>query len=123
MNMETCVGVPVSRTLLHNYFCNLVNQVYKILPMREQESKTLDRYIWRLSAEIIGGAAMVPALGEDSYYASLLNILQYLRDHCMEDSVEQTKQLVFEGIGLCEKLRNRYVNPKIEEIGPETVGD
>ena len=122
MSMETCAGVSLSRTLLHNYFCNLVNQVYKILPMREQESKTLERYIRRLSAEIIGGAAMCPALGEDSYYMSLLNILQYLKDHCMEDSVEQTKQLVFEGIGLCEKLRNRYVNPKIEEIVPEKAG-
>ena len=123
MSIETNGGAPVSRTLLHNYFCNLVNQVYKILPMREQESKTLDRYVWRLSAEIIGGAAMVPGLGEDSYYMSLLNILQYLRDHCMEDSVEQTKQLVFEGIGLCEKLRNRYVNPKIEELETEKAGD
>jgi hypothetical protein len=120
--METGAGSPMNRKLLHNYFCNLVNQVYKILPMREQESKTLERYIWRLSAEITGGAALCEALGEDSYYMSLLNILQYLKDHCMEDSVEQTKQLVFEGIGLCEKLRNRYVNPAIEEIEPQKAG-
>ena len=121
--METSTGVLVSETLMHNYFCNLVNQVYKILPMREQESKTLDRYVWRLSAEVTGGAGMFPQLGEDSYYASLLNILQYLRDHCMEDSVEQTKQLVFEGIGLCEKLRNRYVNPQVDDMSAEKAGD
>ena len=106
--METSIGTEVSSALLRNYFEALVNQVYKILPMREHDSKTLDRYIRRLSAEIAGGAAFYPGLGEDAYYASLLNILQYLRDHCTEDSVEQARQLVFEGIRLCEKLRERY---------------
>ena len=108
MTVETCVGIPVDGKLLRNYFCTLVNQVYKILPMREQESKTLDKYVWRLHAELLGCAGMFPGIEDDSYFASLLSILQYLRDHCMEDSIGQTRQLVFEGIRICEKLSGRY---------------
>lgn len=121
--MKTSIGVEVHSRLLHNYFGTLVNQVYKILPMREHDSKTLNRYIRRLSAEIVGGSELYPNLCEDAYYASLLNILQYLQGHCMEDSIDQTKQLVFEGIHLCEKLKERYadeaaaVEARMEKVG------
>lgn len=108
MNIHTSIGVPVKDKLMQNYFDALVNQVYKILPMREHESKTLDKYVWRLSAEMVGGAELYPHLGEDSYFASLLNILQYLSNHCLDESIERTRQLVFEGISLCEKLKARY---------------
>ena len=114
--METSIGTEVSSVLLHNYFDALVNQVYKILPMREHDSKTLDRYIRRLSAEVVGGSEFYPHLSEDAYYASLLNILQYLNGHCQEDSVDKTRQLVFEGIRLCENLRDRY-----QETGPKEI--
>ena len=108
MNINTSLGFSVNSRLFENYFKTLVNQVYKILPMREAEMDSLQKYIWRLTAEIVGGAGLYPNLREDSYYASLLNILQYLSDHYSECTVEQTKQLVFEGIHICEKLSARY---------------
>lgn len=108
MSIDTSLGFSVSPRLLENYFKTLVNQVYKILPMREAEMDSLQKYIWRLSAELVGGAGLYPNLREDSYYASLLNILQYLSEHNHECTVEQTKQLVFEGIHICEKLSARY---------------
>ena len=108
MSIKTAIGFEVRPKLLENYFRTLVNQIYKILPMREAESQSLSKYIWRLSAEIAGGAGMYPRLQDDSYYASLLNILQYLNEHNKECTVEQTKQLVFEGIRICEKLSDRY---------------
>jgi hypothetical protein len=112
--VNTGAGIPVKGKLLYNYFCNLVNQVYKILPMREQKSETLDKYIWRLHAEFLGFAGTFPDLQEDAYFASLLSILQYLRGHCMKDSVGQTKHLVFECISLCEKLSLRYADGPAE---------
>ena len=75
MKIETRIGTEVKPALLHNYFDALVNQVYKILPMREHESKTLDRYIRRLSAEVVGGSEFYPHLSEDAYYASLLTLM------------------------------------------------
>lgn len=108
MNVNTSVGEPLSAVLLEHYFRNLVNQVYKILPMRENGTESLGKYIWRLEAELIGGQSLVDDLREDAYYGSLLNILQYLGDYGEHCSNEQVKQLVFEGISLCEKLSRRY---------------
>lgn len=123
MKIETRIGTEVKPALLHNYFDALVNQVYKILPMREHESKTLDRYIRRLTAEVVGGAEFYPHLTEDAYYAALLNILQYLSGHCQEESVEKTKQLVFEGIRVCEKLRDRYADVAGKKLPRKLKGD
>ena len=90
--------------------------------MRESEVESLSKYIWRLTAEIVGGSSLYPHLKNDSYYASLLNILQYLCDHQKECSVEQTKQLVFEGIHICEKLAARYEEEEnAHAIGTEEV--
>ena len=110
MNIDTSLGLPLSSGLLENYFRTLVNQVYKILPMRESKTDSLQKYVWRLSAELIGGTGLYPELQEDSYFASLLNILQYLSDHSMDCSIDKTKQLVFEGIHICEKLSERYAS-------------
>lgn len=108
MSWDTSVGETLSAELIDNYFRNLVNQIYKILPMRENETESLGKYIWRLEAELIGGQNLILAIQEDAYFGSLVNILQYLSDHFSDCSVEQVKQLVFEGISLCEKLLARY---------------
>ncbi len=108
MNLETSVGAPLSAGLIENYFHNLVNQIYKILPMRENGISSLDKYIWRLEAELIGGQSLSLSLREDAYFGSLVNILQYLSEHSQDCSVEQVRQLVFEGISICEKLLGRY---------------
>ena len=114
MNVDTSLGFYVSAGLLQEYFRNLVNQVYKILPMREEGTTTLQKYIWRLSAEIAGGASLYPGLNEDACYAGLLNILQYLSNHTDDCTVEQTKQLVFEGIHLCVELEKKYADGRKE---------
>ena len=108
MSAKTSIGGELNAELLKNYFHTLVNQVYKILPMREKETESLGKYIWRLEAELIGGYGLIEEVRSDAYYGSLLNILHYLNEHGGECPVEQVKQLVFEGIGICEKLSRRY---------------
>lgn len=108
MTFETSVGEPLSAGLLENYFRNLVNQVYKILPMREKETESLRKYIWRLEAELIGFRGLTLDLREDAYFGNLIGTLFYLSEHVMDCSTEQVKQLVFECIGTCEKLAARY---------------
>jgi len=108
VNFETSVGASLSAGLMENYFRNLVNQIYKILPMRENGTSSLGKYIWRLEAELLGGQTLILTVREDAYFGSLVNILQYLSENVMECSVEQVRQLVFEGISICEKLLARY---------------
>ena len=108
MKIETSIGMPVSDRLVSNYFSTLVNQVYKILPMREAVQDSLPKYIWRLEAELIGNQMLLPGVREDSYFASLLGILHYLGECGLECHTAKVKQLVFEAIGICEKLKARY---------------
>ena len=93
MIFETSAGTALSERLMGNYFRNLVNQIYKILPMRENGIPSLGKYIWRLEAELIGEQSLVDALREDAYFGSLVGILQYLSEHMQECSVDQVKQL------------------------------
>lgn len=108
MTIETSVGEPLSAGLLKNYFRNLVNQVYKILPMREKEAETIRKYIWRLEAELVGFRGLTLALREDAYYGNLIGTISYLSEHVMDCTPGQVKQLVFECISLCGKLSDRY---------------
>lgn len=108
MTVETAYGVPLSERLLEKYFRNLVNQIYKILPMREDGAESLGKYIWRLEAELIGNQSLAAELREDAYYGSLLGILHYLSENGESCTTAQVKQLVFEGINLCGKLQERY---------------
>lgn len=98
----------LSPRLIENYFRSLVNRVYKILPMREDGTESLGKYLWRLEAELIGSEGLSSDVREDAYYGSLLNVVHYLVGHWQECSVDQVRQLVFDGISLCVKLRERY---------------
>lgn len=111
MNVSTSIGVPVDTILLANYFGTLVNQVYKILPMRESSQESLPKYVWRLEAELLGCNSLLPSIKEDSYFASLLSILHYLSENSADCQIARVKQLVFEAISICEKLRDRYAGP------------
>ena len=59
MSAKASIGGELNAELLKNYFHTLVNQVYKILPMREKETESLGKYIWRLEAELIGGYGLI----------------------------------------------------------------
>jgi predicted transcriptional regulator len=52
--VHTSVGEPLTGELLRNYFRNLVNQFFKILPMRENGEDSLCVYMTSLQAELIG---------------------------------------------------------------------
>ena len=105
--INTSIGAPINPELLQNYFHNLVNQFFKILPMREEEEGSLYAYMNSLQAELMGCAAFVRVVGTDPMFLSLLSILQYLIDNnpC---EVCITKREVFKAISLCNKLQSRY---------------
>lgn len=93
--------------LLDNYLKNLVNQFFKILPMREDEEETLVVYIRSLQSELLGFKELVDYLKSDSLYVTLLSILQYMIDN-PECPVDDVRREVFRAISICNKLRYRY---------------
>ncbi len=105
----TSVGEPITSNLLRNYFRNLVNQFFKILPMREKEEESLYIYMKSLQSELLGCKELLPDIRENSLYLTLLAILQYLIDNT-DCSVAEVKREVFRAISICNKLKSIYAN-------------
>lgn len=104
---ETEGGQVIDREILYNYFRNLVNLFFKILPIREANEDSLTTYMQSLQAELLGCKNLVSAINNDASYLTLLAILQYLIDN-PECSVKEVKREVFRAISICNKLKVQY---------------
>ena len=109
MMVETTAGMPIDAEVLHNYFRNLVNHFFKILPIREQNEESLTTYMQSLQAELLGCKGLVSAIQNDASYLTLLSILQYLIDN-PECTVREVKREVFRAISICNKLKVQYAS-------------
>lgn len=107
MMVKKSADITLNSELIFNYFNNLVNQFFKVLPMRESEEESLPIYIDSLKTELIGCGGLIPDLEQDSSFLSLLNILQYLGDN-PDCSVKKTKREVFKAISICNRLKSKY---------------
>lgn len=114
MNVETKYGIPIDAALLRNYFDTLVDQFYKILPMRENEESTLRIYTDSLLKELLGCQGLIGELGSDARYMTLLSILQYFTDN-PDCSVQIVKREVFRAIRLCNYLQKTYGRKTVQE--------
>ena len=109
MMVETTAGMPIDAEVLHNYFRNLVNHFFKILPIREQNEESLTTYMQSLQAELLGCKGLVSAIQNDASYLTLLSLLQYLIDN-PECTVREVKREVFRAISICNKLKAQYAS-------------
>lgn len=107
MSIETKTGQTVDSQFLFNYFNNLVNQFFKILPMREDNEESLQTYIEVLQKELIGCSGVFKSLGNDQSFISLISILQYMIDH-PDCQVITTRREVFKAISICNKFKAKF---------------
>ncbi len=116
-SVQTSAGKPVSSDLVRNYFRNLVNQFFKILPMRENEESSLCEYMRSFQKELIGCKELVPELKENSQYLALLSILQYLIDNVENPDLTtiEVRREVFRAISICNKLKSLYASMGVAE--------
>ena len=106
--MTNCNNAEViSGELIHNYFSSLVNCFFKILPIRENEEKTLVVYVESLQSEMLGCAGLVKAINNDAGFMSLLAILQHIIDD-PQYPVPKVKREVFKAINICNRLKEKY---------------
>lgn len=106
--IRTSAGTPITSELLRNYFKSLVNQFFKILPMRENEEDSLQTYMQSLQVELLGCQELIGDFRTDASYLTLLSILQYLIDN-PECSVREVKREVFKCISICNRLKSKCV--------------
>lgn len=104
MIMDTVAGVPISRELVDNYFQSLVGMFFKILPMKEAGVETLPDYLQNLQEELLGCRDLIEALHHDPLFLSLILNLQMLINN-PDYSHHRVRQIVFNSITICNKLR------------------
>lgn len=92
---------------LSNYFSNLVNSFFKILPLREAEEDSLSVYAESLQLELMGCQKILGAVENDSGFVSLICILQKFIDD-PQYPVAKTKREVFKAISICNRMKKKY---------------
>lgn len=112
--INTITGITVTNNLLRNYFANLVNQFFKILPMRENDEDSLVTYMQSLQIELLGCKDLIPEVRDNPSYLTLLSILQYLIDN-PECTIPIVKREVFRSISICNKLKSIYTTMGVSE--------
>lgn len=89
-----------------NYFKFLINRVWKILPMKEENNKHLKGYMEGLQRELIGNMSLVEELKYDGFFITLLNKIEFLINEDCENGI--LRKEVFECIDIIEKISKKY---------------
>ncbi len=96
----------IDRACVGGYLHSLVGRFYKILPLCEDHSVTLDKYMNSLLREMLGCEQLAESLKGDDRYVSLLSILRSLiTDH---DNLGVVKADVFRAINIITQLEKKY---------------
>lgn len=80
----------------------LLGKVYKILPMREEECKTLDEYISNLIRELVNTKSLIESLQFEGELLSLLSTLEGLTDNDIDFTLFRSD--VFKSMDIIKKM-------------------
>lgn len=104
--MKTRQGIDISKTMVMRRLNGMINQFYKILPIKESGEDTLQAYMLSLQREMLGCQSLVTALGNDPQYLTLLSILQYMIEHDCDVPTVRTE--VFKSINILKRMQEKY---------------
>lgn len=96
----------IPNELFNNYLKYLVNKMFKVLPMKEHEVKSLNSYLRSLQIELIGSTELIETLKNDPQFLSLMNTIQFFIDN--EFNNQTCKREVFKCIHILEDLQKKY---------------
>lgn len=105
------MSIQVNYELLNNkcfvnYFNFLISSMYKILPIVEEEPKTLKPYLESLQIELIGNQSLFEKIRYDANFIKLLGTIQFFIENTCEHKVYRKE--VFKCINIIEKLLDKY---------------
>ncbi len=92
--------------LFNNYLKYLINKMFKVLPMKEHEVKSLNSYLKSLQIELIGSTNLIGVLKNDPQFLSLMNTIQFFIDNKYDN--QTCKREVFKCIHILEDLQKKY---------------
>ena len=88
---------------IDKYFNSLVNKVFKLLPLKEENSDTLPKYINSLLVELCGANRLIQEFSSDSRYLTLISTIEGL--NCIND-FNTYRSEVFKCIDLIKKMHS-----------------
>ena len=104
--MNTEYNIEIDNKVISEYFDNLVGRFYKILPLKEGGEKSYLQYVGALIREMLGFKTLVPQIGYDDRYLSLVSTLEYILKN--DPSKETVKSDVFKSINLIKRIKNKH---------------
>ena len=84
------------------YLKTLIDKVYKILPMKEENSETLHCYLSGLTHELVGCYQLYYELVDEPRFLSVVNIVKYLETNDYDTAT--CKREVFKAIKLIQSI-------------------
>jgi hypothetical protein len=100
--MKTLYG-ELPNELLITYINGLVAKVFKLLPLKEDNSPTLSAYLKSLLRELIGAKELVDELKNNQDFKTLLDVLQSLLN---ENDMHNYKSDVFKAISTIKRIKS-----------------
>lgn len=107
MIIETVIDNTLDSSFLPKYFDRMINQFFKLLPIKEKESETFVVYAKSLQAELYGSKNFIVLLNDDVCMFALIAILQYFID-TPDITVKDVRREVFHSIDICNKLKDKF---------------
>ena len=87
---------------IKSYLKTLIDKVYKVLPMKEENSETLHCYLTGLTHELVGAYQLHFELVDEPRFLNVVNIVKYLESN--EYDIATCKREVFKAIRLIQNI-------------------
>lgn len=92
----------ISDEMFNNYTTILINKLFKILPMKENNIESLDVYLQSLQVELIGSKDLIPVFAENPNFLIILNTIQFFIENEFDNKT--CKREVFKCIKIIESF-------------------
>lgn len=89
--------------LQYNYLCKLIDRIYKIIPLKEDNIETVGSYIENIIEEILGNAELINSINYDSRVMIITSTLYSIIGATEHDIY---KRSVFKCIRYIEQLKD-----------------
>jgi hypothetical protein len=97
---------------LSNYLGGLIGDVFKLLPMKEDERNGVENYLSKylngLKITITGAISTYPCLANDKEYLYIINNLNYIADNNVEFTCWRT--VILDSTHRLSDLRDKYAH-------------
>jgi hypothetical protein len=107
---------PIPTLLYANYLRKLIDKFFKIIPLKEENSPTVDDYMESLILELIGAQDLVSVL---NYNPQLLTLISTLRGLMLND--ENYRSEIFKCIQIVKSLERTARTEYYRQTGMSVV--